>query len=101
VAGKHLVQDCTEGEDVRTDVHLPALQLLWRHIAGGAEKFPRLCGLGRYGCYSLEGLCHEYWRQDAHGFQAFVERECPVVAVFLESFRREATEVAAGDRGTL
>jgi hypothetical protein len=49
----------------------------------------------------LEGLCHEYWRQDAHGFQAFVERECPVVAVFLELFRREATEVAAGDRGTL
>jgi hypothetical protein len=49
---------------------------------------------------SLEGLCREYWRQDAQGFEAFVERECPVVGVFLESFRHEAAQAAAGHRGT-
>jgi hypothetical protein len=48
--------------------------------------------------YSLEGLCREYWRQDARGFEAFVEK-CPVVGVFLQSFRQEAAETAAGDRG--
>ena len=47
--------------------------------------------------FTFEGLCREYWRQDAPGFQAFVERECPVVGMFLESLRREEAE-AAGDR---
>jgi hypothetical protein len=50
--------------------------------------------------YSLEGICREYWRQDASAFEAFVERECPVVGVFRQSFRHESAEAVAGDRGT-
>ena len=42
-AGHHLVEHCTEAEDVRACVHFLAGCLLRRHIRGGSDDFPRPC----------------------------------------------------------
>ncbi len=40
-AGRHLIQNQAEGEDVGAGIHLFLTYLLRRHIAGGAQSSPR------------------------------------------------------------